>query len=55
MRRKRARAPLTEAGEAEPSKRASKRASWNLKEGAAIAEGRTVMSRLGGGSRYEVC
>ena len=54
MRRKRARAPLTEAGEAEPSKRASKRASWNLKEGAAIAEGRTVMSQLGGGSRYEV-
>lgn len=28
--------------------------SWNLDEGSAIAEGRTVVERLGGGRRYEV-
>ena len=29
-------------------------AGWNLQEGAAIAEGRSVLKRLGGGSAYEV-
>lgn len=30
------------------------KASWNLRKGAAIAEGRTVIEPLGGGRRYEV-
>ena len=30
------------------------KASWNLRKGAAIAEGRAVIERLGGGRRYEV-
>jgi eukaryotic-like serine/threonine-protein kinase len=32
----------------------AERDSWELEQGASIAEGRTVMRRLGGGSRYEV-
>jgi len=31
-----------------------KRASWELAEGDAIAPGRTVLRRLGGGNLYEV-
>lgn len=38
--------------EARPAK--PKRPSWEFEEGAPIAEGRTVLKRLGGGSRYEV-
>ncbi|HXR29778.1 MAG TPA: serine/threonine-protein kinase [Solirubrobacterales bacterium] len=30
-------------------------ASWGFEEGAEIAPGRTVLKRLGGGNRYEVC
>jgi eukaryotic-like serine/threonine-protein kinase len=33
---------------------ASTKASWEFEEGAEIAPGRTVLKRLGGGSRYEV-
>jgi eukaryotic-like serine/threonine-protein kinase len=33
---------------------ASEKASWEFEEGAEIARGRTVLKRLGGGSRYEV-
>jgi serine/threonine protein kinase len=32
----------------------TERASWEFAEGAPIADGRTVVKRLGGGSRYEV-
>jgi serine/threonine protein kinase len=37
-----------------PGEETSERASWEFAEGAPIAEGRTVVKRLGGGSRYEV-
>jgi serine/threonine protein kinase len=33
---------------------ASEKASWEFEEGAEIAPGRTVLKRMGGGSRYEV-
>jgi hypothetical protein len=33
----------------------SEYASWRFEEGAGIAPGRTVLRRLGGGNRYEVC
>jgi eukaryotic-like serine/threonine-protein kinase len=41
------------AQEADPA-RAHRRASWGFEEGALLCEGRRVLTRLGGGSRYEV-
>src|ERR687894_393761 len=41
--------------ESEVSKRREdEKASWNLEDGAQIAEGRSVLKRLSGGNRYEV-
>ena len=40
--------------EAPPWERARSRPTWGLVEGDAIAPGRTVLRRLGGGSRFEV-
>jgi eukaryotic-like serine/threonine-protein kinase len=37
-----------------PDTRPRRRPTWGLEEGDAIAPGRTVLSRLGGGKRYEV-
>jgi serine/threonine protein kinase len=37
-----------------PSEETTERASWEFAEGAPIGDGRTVVKRLGGGSRYEV-
>jgi len=45
-------APLSTVAEPPPWARA--RRSWGLQEGDAIAGGRTVLRRLGGGSRFEV-
>jgi serine/threonine protein kinase len=39
---------------APPPGRQRRRPTWGLEEGDAIAPGRTVLSRLGGGKRYEV-
>jgi serine/threonine protein kinase len=41
------------AGAAEPAESA-RPSSWRFEAGASIADGRTVLRRLGGGSRYEV-
>jgi serine/threonine protein kinase len=38
----------------EPEPQTVRRARWDLEEGAPIGEGRSVLKRLGGGSRYEV-
>jgi eukaryotic-like serine/threonine-protein kinase len=43
----------TELG-APPDPRPRRRPTWGLEEGDAIAPGRTVLRRLGGGKRYEV-
>lgn len=40
--------------ECAPEEQKPRHARWNLEEGTAIAEGRSVLKRLGGGSRYEV-
>ena len=45
--------PKATPGE-EPSPRKPPKASWNFEEGASIGAGRTILKRLGGGSRYEV-
>lgn len=37
-----------------PATAPSRHAEWGFAEGASIADGRTVLERLGGGSRYEV-
>ena len=37
-----------------PGEQKQKPAGWNFEEGTAIAEGRTVLKHLGGGSQYEV-
>jgi serine/threonine protein kinase len=39
---------------APPPSRGRRRPTWGLEEGDAIAPGRTVLRRLGGGTRYEV-
>jgi len=47
-------ADLTTVAEAPPWERRRERPTWGLVEGDAIAPGRTVLRRLGGGRRFEV-
>ena len=47
-------APSAPPEENPSEEKGSERATWSLDEGAEIASGRSVLKRLGGGSRYEV-